>query len=351
MRSEPTEFYTVYDLAKELWGQSRYESALWMFERALMIEGGDNNKRLWAKYWLADCNRMMGRYPKALAILGEIYIELRDKTGHRELAYRCLFDQISCAISIREYLGSIEKTGSDNILGLIEEGLQWLRDIGLEYWRAALLLRRSEVLWSMGEKERALDDAEEAYRLNLEFKDSPGYTLVGYAGRLAHYSQLSGNYERSLQVLDESEEFAKNPFSRCVLRLHRGRVLRKMTSSRSIDIIENARQLARNVEDVENILDRILFYGETALSFIACHSFAEALHTLERAYEVSMKCQDYERFTVLKYAKHEFENCYNSLAEKGENEVARDLYSKLRYWIEETEKELQKIRNPRANQT
>jgi|GEM_PF-6005752 len=351
MRSEPTEFYTVYDLAKELWGQSRYESALWMFERALMIEGGDNNKRLWAKYWLADCNRMMGRYPKALAILGEIYIELRDKPEHRELAYRCLYDQIDCAIEIREYFESSEKTGLDNILGLIEEGLQWLRDIGLENWRAALLYHRSQVLWSMGEKERALDDIEEAYRLKREFKDAPGYNLVSHAKNLAHYSRLSGNFKRSLQVLDESEEFARDAFDRCILRLHRGRVLRKMISSRSIDIIENARQLARNTEDVESIYVRMLFYGETALSFIVCHSYAEALHTLERAYDVSMECQGHERFIVLKYAKDEFEGCYNSLAEKGENEVARDLYSKLRYWIEETEKELQKIRNPRANQT
>lgn len=139
-----------------------------LFERALRATDGSEEERLRAKYWLSKCFLMLGRNTEALALFREVYVTAQDHADH-ELAYRSFFNQIDALRCIQKIEGTETSANLTRRLELIEEGLLWLHDIGRETWRAPILWQQSWALGSLGKVDRALDVAEEAYRVQKQF--------------------------------------------------------------------------------------------------------------------------------------------------------------------------------------
>lgn len=94
MSFEREHFDTLYGRAEDFRDAGRYADAAVLYERALKTTGGTEERRLWARYWLGVCLKMLGRYTEAIAYHGEVYTEAKAQ-GHHELTYRSLVDQIN----------------------------------------------------------------------------------------------------------------------------------------------------------------------------------------------------------------------------------------------------------------
>ena len=340
MPFESDEFDMLYSRAMDFRNASRYADSAVLLERALKTAGGTEEKKLRARLQLADCFRMLGRYTEAMAYYGEVYTEAND-SKHHELTFRSLINQIECLEKIQD----IQQTGTHTNLNkrkeIIEEGLLWLRDIDREKWRPSLLLRLAEVINSLGEEEEALGIAEEAYRLEKRF-DAPGYTLINFAAQVSRFARNLGNYERSLQVLDEIEKSEISPYGLSILLSARVNVLREMDPPRLTEAIDAARRATRVVDEIQEPRRRLFTYMELADIAIAVQSFDEARDALHMIREIALGNETIDRTYQVRRARYSFRRARNAISGDDDG-AARKLYQMLGEWLEEIEEALEAL--------
>jgi len=340
MLFEDEEFKTLYRRAKDFRDIDRYADAATLYERALRTTGGTEEERLWAKHGLGDCFYTLGQYTEALAHYGEVYVTAKEQAEFHELAYHSFYSQIEILRKLQEAERTETNANLNKRLELVEEGLRWLRDIGRETWRHALLLHRADALWALGEREQALDAVEEAYRLVKEFGKSPGYTLAAYAKELTNYARQLGRYERCLQILDETEESDMDPLDRVLILVARAQVLREMEPPRLAEAIDAARRAVRLVDEIQVPRERLHAYADLVDCTIAVNSFAEVKDALRVVREVALENETLDRPYFLRYARDSFQRNRNALAGE-EDKAARELCQLLSEWLEEVKQALE----------
>ena len=340
MAAASDNFDTLYRQADELRGMSRYRDAALLYERALRAPGGTEEDRCWAKLWLAHSLSVLGRRPEALAHYGELYAATKDRVEFHGFAYRGFHHQIQEIWLIQQNLGA--KTEAANInkrLELIAEGLAWLRDIGREEWRHALLLERAKALDDADDLEQALDVAEEAYRIKQESGTSPGYVLEAYARKVAELARRCGHPERALQVLDDIVEHYIEPRGEVLVLEERVRVLRAFDPPRLTEAIDVARHLARLSQEIQDPLSMLFAHDEVADCAIAARSFAEALEALRTVRQIALDDASFERPYLLREAQDSLQRAQRALADHDDAE-AQTLSHTLDTWLEELQQAL-----------
>jgi hypothetical protein len=234
-----------------------------------------------------------------LSLLGRMW-----RKGHHTISISLLtlsYNQIQQLRLIQQSLGT--KTEVANInkrLELIAEGLAWLRAIGREEWRHALLLERAEALDDAGDLERALDTAEEAYSIAQETPTGPGYVWELHAQQVASLARRCGHPERALQVLDDIAGNYEFPDAEVRMLGERVRVLRAFDPPRLAEAINVARRLARLSQEIQAPLDTLLAHVEIADCAIAAQSFAEALEALRMVRQIALNDTSFERPCLLR---------------------------------------------------
>jgi tetratricopeptide (TPR) repeat protein len=340
MAAASDNFDTLYRQADKLRDMSRHQDAAALYERALRAPGGMEEDRFWAKYWWAESLTILGRGPEALAHYGELYAATKDRVEFHELAYRAFFSQIQELWVIQQDLGTKTETVNVNKrLELIAEGLAWLRDIGREEWRHALLLERAKALDHAGDLEQALDVAEEAYRIKQEARTGPSYASEAYPRLVAHLARCCGHPERALQVLDSIAGNYTYPRGEVQVLEERVRVLRAFDPPRLAEAIDVARRLARLSQEIQDPLSTLLAHDEVAECAIAAQSFAEALEALRTVRQIALDDASFERSFLLRGAQDALQRAQRALA-KHDDAEAQTLSQTLETWLDELQQAL-----------
>ena len=340
MPIESDEFDMLYSRAKDFRNAGRYADSAVLLERALKATGCTEEKRLWARYWLGVCFKMLGRLTEAIAYFGEVYTEAND-SKHHELTYRSLLDQIVSLGLLQEIQQTETHTNLNKRKEIIEEGLLWLRDIDREKWRHALLSELADVINSLGEEEEALGIAEEAYRLKKRF-GGPGWTLSTFAYQVSKFARNLGNYERSLQVLDEMEESEMDTFDLKMVLTGRVSVLQEMDPPRFSEAMDAARRATRLVDEMQEPKGRLFTYAKIADIAIAVQSFDEARDALHVVREVALGAETLNRAILLRQARYSFRRARDAISGDDDG-AARKLYQMLTEWFEEIEEALEAL--------
>jgi tetratricopeptide (TPR) repeat protein len=330
MKNVIQDFEVLYQLADEFHDSSRFQDAANLFERALHAKGGTTKQRLDAKYGLCDCLRMLGRYTEAIAYLGELYIEALDQSDY-EYAYHALYQKIDTIRCIEE---SQERETPKNLkrrLKMIEDGLQWLKDIGREEWRHALLYNKAYVLWSLGKREDALDTAEEGYAMYK--KHDPGYQLSVYARQVIDYAISLEQYQRAKQILDEMEGINERPHQRVRLLCQKACLLRK--TGKYIEALEVARRAIEHVNLLQTPREKLHSYMELTKCAIAVDSFSEALDAMKIIQEIIKQNDTIDKPYLIRNAKSLFREVKEILNAKENKSITK----KLLEWLDKIEAE------------
>jgi tetratricopeptide (TPR) repeat protein len=300
MPSKADEFETLYQQANKLREASLYSDALLLYERALRAPGGSDLDRLWARYWASDCLFFLGRATETIALQSELYLECWNRPESYEIAFRALFGQIDTLVRLQP--SDLSTTKATALLKLADDGLRWLRDIGHEDWRPALLVIRANILEQLKDSSGALEACEEAYRVAKEF-DPPGFVRGFYAQNVARYARFLGHHIRALEVLEEMTSRTMTPLERSGILLERVRVLQAMGSDKTLEALEAARQLVRVAEQVQTLYSRLLAHGEMAICAGKAGSLAEARHALQMLLDIALNVRTVSRARMLRAAR------------------------------------------------
>jgi tetratricopeptide (TPR) repeat protein len=299
------DFSTLEQQADALRDQSLYNDALRFYERAFKAAGGSEVERLWVRYWMGDCLEVLGRYSEALTWLGELYVETRNRPEMYELAFRALFVQVEAFRHLQRSEGIETEENLHKRLEVIDEGRRWLRDIGRETWRPALLLARADALESLGDLEGALDAAEEAFRVQKDF-DPPGFSLGNHATSVARFARQLKRYDRALEMLDEMNGRTANPLDALGVEVELVRTLKAMGPSRRSEALHAARRLQRIADQLQSNYDKLLGYAELAEAAAAANSLEESRSALTVVWRLAAAEQSGDRGTMLREASRVF---------------------------------------------
>jgi hypothetical protein len=116
------DFSTLNRQADALREQSLFNDALRFYERAFRAAGGSEVQRLWVRFWMGECLRLLGRYPEALTWLGELYVETRNRPEAHELAFQALHSQVEAFRRLQQSEGIETEGNLHKRLEVIDEG-------------------------------------------------------------------------------------------------------------------------------------------------------------------------------------------------------------------------------------
>lgn len=323
-------FEELYQLAKQFRESSRFQDAADFYYRALHTNGVTAKQRLWVKFGLSDSLRMTGRHIEAITYLGELYIDAMNQSD-LEYAYDALYMKIDTIRCIEESQGTETPENFDRRLKMIEDGLQWLKDIGRYEWRHALLYNKAYVLWSLGNRKDAMDAAEEGYSI-WRYPHPSKWERTVHARQLIDYAMSLGQYKRAAVVLDEMENINERPHQRVRLLWAKARLLRKTLEN--IEALEVARRAAEQVNLLQTPRENLYAYIELTKCAIASDSFSEALAAIKNVHEIAIKNQTIDRPYLVRNAQKTFEKVKDILNNKGNTSVKNIAYKELLDWIE-----------------
>jgi tetratricopeptide (TPR) repeat protein len=324
----PDEFDELIAQADSLREAGLYADALRLYERALRGSGGGNRERLWARNWAGVCLRLAGRYPEALIRMGELYLETYNQAETYELAFRSLLEQLESISALQRSNDTATDENLKKRLDMVEEGLRWLRDIGKETWRPALLSNRAETLLVLGESEQALDAAEEAYRVAKQF-NPPGFPLGYLAKEVARIASWLGRHNRAIEVLEEMNGREIDGLSQLGIAIERVRTLGRMGPDTASEALLAARDLTRLADQIQTEFNRQLCYIELAKAAVAASSLAEARDALGVVHDMALASQTGDRAAMLRESRDLFE------------ELEEQFPDLLPAWKEETEQAIE----------
>jgi hypothetical protein len=175
-----------------------------------------------------------------------------------------------------------------NVQSLIDEGLHWLESIGKQAWRSGIALHQAEVHECIGEYDKALRLAEEAYQLVKQPHGRCGYHLVDHAVCVARCAVLAGFHARALEVLGEIPESDLCYAARRRVLIERARILRQTKPPRPVEALDAARASAGLSSMGTNTRVRLLIHTELGLCGVAAGSLFEAGDALGLAYALAL---------------------------------------------------------------
>ncbi len=290
-----------------------------------------------ARYYLAECYRHSGELIKSLTILGEIYVATKSKPELFALANESYCYYIRNLIQIQKVEDEMTEERLSRIMEIIQEGLQWLLDIGKYECRGLLLINLADVLWSLGKKDQALVVSEEAYRLKLKDPDNQPASFGSFASELAKYARLLGYYDRSLQVLKEIEEHShRYHYDQYYILNQLGLTFLEMEPPKLMEATDVARRLVRIMRDCEAApSSNIAYYETVSCIFIANQLYQEASESLHKIHELALRDESFLRPCVLRMAKNAFHRSYGYLNIEGDRFAEWHLHQELEEWMKD----------------
>ncbi|MEW6533584.1 MAG: hypothetical protein AB1473_22340 [Thermodesulfobacteriota bacterium] len=294
-------FGNLFLRAQILKAQSKYEDAAELLERLLRVTVYDPLGRYTAQAELAHCCIMLGRFPEAMAHLGEVYACTKDNPTARALAFWAYVQQIETLRCMQEALGNETEANVGLRVRLIEDALAWLKRVRLQKWNHALLFQKGIALWALSKREEALATMERAYRLHQKHQ-GPGYSAGTYVWRVAMFSWELGYLERGLQVLDQAENIHEEPLVQVQMLVQRVRLLRSLSPPAMSDALAAARRMIELLRHVQHPRIEAFAYAEWAYSAIDAKSLKEASEALTRLRDLVLKEKSVNRLFLAREA-------------------------------------------------
>jgi tetratricopeptide (TPR) repeat protein len=311
----------LHQKAEHLKAYSKYKDAAALLEQALGADVTGSLNRYEAQMELAHCCIMLGRFPEAMAHLGEVYAATKGNPLMRYQSFWAYVQQIETLRCMQEAQGNETEANVGLRLRLIEDGLVWLRDSGLEKWSHAFFFQKGIALWALNKKEEALQTMERAYRLSRS--GGPGYSSGTYAWRVAMFSWGLGYVERGLEVLDKEEHEYAEPLVQIQMLVQRVRLLRLLAPTASSDALEVARKMIALLTHSQHPRIEAFAYAEWAYSAIDLNSFDEASEAVNRLVKLTLEDETLNRSFLMREANKALSTVLGLLEGKRGNKVRR----------------------------
>ena len=331
--SEKDDFNALSKQAHKLRVAGRTAEALALFEKASRAKGGSDFDRLSVTLSISECCLFLGETLRAIELQRELYRECVHRPAFQEIAFRGLFLLVHSAV--QHHWGEFSPAQGKGLLKLVDNGLRWLKEIGKEKWRPALLRVRSQVFEEMKNIKGALADSEEAFRGAKEFHP-PGFLPGFYAAAISRYARLLGNFQRAAEVLAEVENLSTDPIELYSILLERARLLRALGKDRAVDALETARQLRQLADEIESPVDKVLAYGELAVCAAKARSPFETTPALTLLLSVALDNHGGVRGRLL-HDTHTYLNLVSTELESTKTAQATVLKANILAWKAEVE--------------
>lgn len=163
-------------------------------------------------YWLADAQRMQGRYEEALPtymwLIG--VANAPHQAAQLDQTDNSLWYLANAYIDIAEIGRFLPQMPLDDLYQVIEQGIAFLTDVGRSHWRHALQCQKALLL---AERERKNEEArrefEEALAQKRRVGDSPGGGLTNYLIELGRQLIRMREYDAAANYLHEVLELSE----------------------------------------------------------------------------------------------------------------------------------------------
>lgn len=155
--------------------------------------------------WLADAQRMQGKYMQAIATYTWLIGLATDPDQSRRVANEDSLWYLAGAfmdfVAAGRFLPAMPV---DRLLRVITDGLTWLERVGKREWAAGLRSQRGTLLKRQGDFEGARQELEAALALERRHLNAPGYTLAVHQLNLAELlRQHFGAHAESIALVEE----------------------------------------------------------------------------------------------------------------------------------------------------
>jgi tetratricopeptide (TPR) repeat protein len=173
------EIKQLHQLARDCWDELQYAKAEKFYQRAAELAEAINDLSLMLKerLWLAEMQRMQGKYQAALEVFTWLIGVAYDPEQSRKLDEDDLWYVANGFIDFVDVGRHLPEMQAADLERVIDRGLDWLASIGKRNWSSGLRLERG-VLWeAQGRQEAALSEMEAALALRRRQPDAPGYNL------------------------------------------------------------------------------------------------------------------------------------------------------------------------------
>lgn len=272
--------------AREANLEGRYSQALAAAERAELAAEGlrDPGLVISALYQQEWALRLLGDLRTALVVCTRMLRmaedpRTRDKLADSQAARAICKAYQDFVCAARQLPGA----QPDKLLGVLDEADRWLTATGRSDWRGGILLQRAEVYSILGDKQQAVDLAQEA--LAAHRKGSAGDSL-GY-----HHNCLGRcllDADRPAEAVTHFQAVLDDPQSQPYDRMlaHRSLADRALASDESDDAVRHANAAVRLGESCGNNAASLAL-GMRGRVYQKVKRCDEALADLDRAVELS----------------------------------------------------------------
>jgi len=185
------EIQQLHQLASDCNDELQYAKAEKFYQRAadLATEINDLSLQIKERFWLADMQRMQGKYQVALEVFTWLIGVAYDPEQSRQLREDDLWYVAGGFIEFVAVGRFLPEMAAVDLERAIDRGLDWLAGVGKRNWSAGLRLQRGTLWQEQGKLEAALGEMEAALALCRRHSDASGYTLGSHLCNLGDLLQ------------------------------------------------------------------------------------------------------------------------------------------------------------------
>jgi tetratricopeptide (TPR) repeat protein len=280
----------------------RYADAAEHYDQAIRSGSLNEVVRLDAQLELGHNLIMSGRHAEALANVGEVYSTTRHKSDSPGASFRALYLQIDALYRLQEVYNSDAEEGLLRLRNLVDEGLQWLVDVGKAEWRCTLFFLKSRILWKLGQRDLAYELSEIALR-EKERSECPGFCAADHALQVVKHARLLGYRERAKEILDRYENEVLLGLSKIRFLAQKVRLVRESDGSENSASLEQARRMLLMSAEIHRARERLIAHGELAVAAFSADSRREGYDALERTVDLALKDQTLDKKWLLRKSR------------------------------------------------
>lgn len=263
------DYYDLYEAGEVSYDHSRFADAAGFYHQAMNAPHITEELQVQAKYSYASSLFVAGIYEEAIAHFSELYVAYKDNKMYQQIANRSYQGIIHVSI----YLHCIGRStySLQKLKTLINRGLAWLSDTDNQKWCHTLLLDLAEIYYYLGEFQRALDTAEEAYLQKKQY--GGGYYQGTYIHTIARISRVMNELQRSEEVLSEANPSRNDPYTIMRVDMEHLLLLMEQQPLQKIQAFEIAQRTLRPTDYVQSPFAVMHALGACGVVFTACDSY------------------------------------------------------------------------------
>jgi len=326
------------------------------YEQALQQPDGSTAQKLSVRHNLGRSYIFLGK-EEATAVLNDVIEATEnidsiknflDFINMFEIGYRSRYDQVlnfravmesePSAVDMKHILTFIKKDCFD-WLAKYDHRLQAYLECTSEEMKAPFLTELAIVYFYQGEFEKALDTAEEGYSLA---KEKPTIIALQYHAMIAaRYARKVGDYQRSLEILNEIENLYRikdkdmSPYSQVQLLTERLRLLLDLKPQKiqeAVGISQNILHLLGHITTTRALVEA---YCETGKTFVCAKMYDKSLDALQKVQEISLKnTNGYHKKFLLRKGFECYKDCLSIIGNQPDVYTPQ-VHQQISRWLEE----------------